>query len=237
MRWMFIVDVSFYAVLGILTFPLLVLVVSLLSGGSFDDGYNKVKTFLTKWADIQPQAFLDRVLKASGVTAVLFVLAFGAYFANRIGDAAIPYSSAVFGYFGSDTVRWSVKSENEWDEVKRRFRDETGIGPDRLKWEQAKADMGMYDVRFFRTIAVLFFFVAGSAVVASFRKGSRRKAAAALLTAILVLVVSHGLWVEREQQYIENLTSRYVSEYMKTHNNVPPERPQSYKGSWPGSYH
>ncbi len=207
-----------------------------LSGTTFDNAYNRIKTFLAKWADFQHQNFLERLLKASGVTVVLFLLGFIAYIANRIGDAAIPKSAAAFGYFGNDQVRWSIESEREWDEVKRRFRDITRIGPDRLKWEQAKAEMGRYDVRFFRTVAVMSFFVAISAVVALFRKGTRSKASVTLLTAILVLIASHWLWVEREQQYMENLISRYVSEYMKTHNNVGPERPPSYKGWWPGSY-
>ena len=236
MIWMLIVDIVFFALLGLLTFPLVVLMVAHLSGATFDNAYNRVKAFLAKWAEVQPQDFLDRVLKASGVTAVLFLLGFGAYVANRVGDAAIPQSAAAFGYFGSDQVRWSVESEKEWDEVRRRFRDVTGIGPDRLKWEQAKAEMGRYDVRFFRTVAAMSFFVAISAVVALFRKGTRSKAFVTLLTAFLVLVASHWLWVEREQQYMENLISRYVSEYMKTHDNVVPERPPSYKGWWPGSY-
>lgn len=195
-----------------------------------------MKAFLAKWSEIESQDLLDRVFKASGVTAVLFLLGFGAYVANRIGDAAIPRSAAIFGYFGSDQIRWSVESEREWDEVKRRFGDVTGIGSNRLKWEQAKAEMGRYDIRFFRTVAVMAFFVAISAVAGLFRKAARWKAFVTALTALLILVASHWLWVERDQQYMENLIAGYVSEHMKRHNNIPPERPPSYKGWWPGSY-
>jgi len=236
MNWMFVVDIAFYGVLGLLLCPLFVLVVALVTGGTFDNAYKTVKEFLAKWAAFQPQDFLDKVLKTSGVTAVVFLLGFTAYLANRIGDEALPHSSAVFAYFGSKEVRWSIEAEKEWDEVKQRFRDVTGIGPDRVKWEEAKANMGVYDTRFFRTSAVVFFFVALSAIVELFRKASRRRGVIALVAAMLALVVSHWLWVEREDQYIENLVSRYVSEYMKTHDGKAPERPPTYPGRWPGAY-
>ena len=101
MSWMFIVDIVFFALLGLLTFPLVVLMVAQLSGITFDDAYSRVKAFLAKWAEVQPQDFLDRVLKASGVTAVLFLLGFGAYVANRVGDAAIPQSAFGGGVVGN----------------------------------------------------------------------------------------------------------------------------------------
>lgn len=233
MNWMFIVDIAFFAILGLFTFPLIVLIVALLGGHTFDDARKKVKSFLANWGEVASKDFLDKLLSAAGITTTLFLLGFVAYTANRIGDAALPHSSSLFAYFRSAEVRWSVQSEGEWDEVKRQFRDVTGIGPDRLKWEHAKAEMGKYDVRFFRTIAVMFFFLAIIAVAALARRALRCRSLMVTGVALLALILSHWLWVERQEQYIENVLSRYVSEYMKQNNNQPPQRPASYPGWWP----
>lgn len=233
MNWMFIVDIGFFAILGLLTFPLIVLIVALLGSHTFEEARKKVRSFLANWGQVASKDFLGKLLNTAGITTTLFLLGFVAYTANRIGDAALPHSSALLAYFGSAEVRWSVQSESEWDEVKRQFRDVTGIGPDRLKWEQAKAEMGKYDVRFFRTMAVMFLFLAIVAVAALGRRALRGRSLATLAVALLALVFSHWLWVERQEQYIENVKSRYVSEYMKQHNNQAPPRPASYPGWWP----
>lgn len=235
MDWMFIVDIVFYAVVGLLVCPLFVLAVALLGGMTFDRAYEAVKAFLAKWTAIQPQDFLDKVFKTSGVATVVFLLGFGAYLGNRIGDAALPHTAAAFAYFGSKQVRWSIEAQKEWNEVKQRFRDVTGIGPDRIKWEEAKVNLGRYDIRFFRTMTVAFFIVSVSAIVALFRKASRRGAVNVLVASVLMLIMSHWLWVEREQQYVENLVSRYIGDYMKAHDGKVPESPATYPGRWPRS--
>jgi hypothetical protein len=233
MKWMFIVDIGFYALLGLLTFPLLVLMLAHVSGMTFSDAYKRLKSFQAEWAEIAPKDLFDRVLKTSGVTAVLVVLGIGPYLANRIGDAVIPHSSAVFKYFGSDVVRWSVESSEEWDNIKWDFRNVTAINADKSKWEEAKGEMGRHDVRFFRTLAVMSMCVGISAVCGLLRGGARSKAFIGLVSALLVLVASHWVWVDREQQFIKNLIARYVSEHMKARDNAMPVRPASYKGWWP----
>jgi len=45
MSGMFVVDIAFYALLGLLTFPLVVLMVAQLSGVSFDNAYKKGEGF------------------------------------------------------------------------------------------------------------------------------------------------------------------------------------------------
>lgn len=53
---------------------------------------------------------------------------------------------------------------------------------------------------------------------------------------VLVFLVSHWIWAEREEQYVQNLVSRYISEHMKVHQNKVPERPPSYSNRWPGTF-
>lgn len=233
MNWMFITDLAFYAVMGFLTFPMVVLIYSLLRGKSFDDAYKDVKAFLSKWAAIQPRDFVDRVLRVTGITTVAFLLGFGAYLANRVGDAGMPYTASWFGYFGSEQVRWANEHHSEWKRVLMELRTVSGIEHDRVKWEEAKAQAGKFDVRLFRTVAVLSLVVAISGLIALFRASTRGAAAVTLIVGLLGTLGSHALWAEREDQYMENVIARYASEYRQVNENALPTRPAFHKGWWP----
>jgi hypothetical protein len=233
MSWMFVVDLVFYAVLGILTFPLLVLIVALLSGRRFDAAYALVKGFLTRWAEIPGKDFVDKTLKVSGVSAMLFLLAFGAYVANRVGDWALPKTAPAFAYVSGDTLRWSTQHKGEWGTVVSDLRTLTKIEHDRQKWEEAKAQFGRYDVRFFRVLTVFCALLLASALVALARKRSVRAAAVAGSVAV-ALMLSHVLWIEREEQYMDNLLGRYMSEYSQQHAGAFPPKPAHFPdGKWP----
>lgn len=233
MSWMFVVDLVFYAVLGIMTFPLLVLIVALASGRRFDAAYARVKGFLTKWAEIPGNDFVDKVLKASGVSAMLFLLAFGAYVGNRVGDWALPNTAPALVFLGGEKLRWSTQYEGEWDAVVSELRTLTGIEHDRQRWEEAKAQFGRYDVRFFRVLTVFLALLLASAVIALARKPSARAGATAGAVAA-TLLLSHQLWVEREEQYMDNLVGRYMSEYARHNAGVFPPKPGHFPDSkWP----
>ncbi|MCC6407043.1 MAG: hypothetical protein IT453_07750 [Planctomycetes bacterium] len=235
MNWMYVVDIAFYACLGLLMFPLIPLALSQVRGGSYRDASTKVRAFVTEWGRVDPKSTVGRLLGVTGLGATLLVLGFVAYLANRLGDAFVPISSATFGYFGSEQVRWSVEHENEWDAVRFDFRQVSGIGSDRQRWEQAKGWMGSYDVRAARTAAVLAFVVVGSSIASLSRRGRRAKRLVSLGLAVSAVVVTHFLWVTREQQYIENLISRYADEYGKSHDGASPPIPRAYTGWWPGA--
>lgn len=232
MGWMFIVDLVFYAVLGIMTFPLLVLFVKMLSGQKFDDAYASVKGFVTRWAELPGKDFVDKTLKVSGVSAMLFVLAFGAYVANRAGDWALPKTAAWLMYFGEERVRWSAQYPGETDDVVTVLRTITKIEHDRQKWEEAKAGFGRYDVRFFRVLTVYCALLVVAALFNLFRKPSR--ASAATLAGItLALLASHALWAEREEQYWANLMGRYLSTHVQEKGGLP-TKPVHFPGKrWP----
>jgi hypothetical protein len=234
MTWMFVVDLVFYAVLGVMTFPVLVLIVALLSGRTFDAAHALVKAFLTRWANIPGQDFVDKALKVSGVSGMLFLLAFGAYLANRVGDWCLPKTAAAFSYFGGDQLRWSVVHKPEWEGVVRELRTLTKIEHDRVKWEEAKAQFGRYDVRFFRVLTVYCTLLAAAALVALARKPSRHASLAAGISLATVLLF-HALWVEREEQYMANVLGRYLSEYARQYPGSLPDKPRHFPVSrWPG---
>jgi len=232
MIWMFTVDIAFYAIVGVVSLPLLILSIATLGGLKYEDARQRVRTFLANWGDVVPQDLLDRLLRLGGISTLVFLLAFTAYTANRIGDAALPHTSAAFGYFRSAKVGWSICSENEWDTLKQDFREVAGIRSDRLMWEKAKAEMGKYDVRLFRTVAVMCL---GLALIASAVVGRRRYRRRVIYTALvawLAVVLTQWLWVERQEQYIENLVSRYQCEHLEKFNR-PPDKPEHYPGRWP----
>jgi len=225
------IDILFYAIIGLVTVPFLVLIVSLCKGTTYEQARLTLKSFLQGWADFASPDFIDKVFKTAGITTTLFLLGFVAYTANRVGDATLPHTAAVFSYFKMDKVEWSVVHEQEWKEAKWDFRETSGIDWNRLEWERTKAELGKYDVRFFRTIAVMFFVLAIAGLVGLLKRGKRIRGLVAMLAALLALTASHFLWAERQDQYIENLMSRYMSEYMSEHGNPPP-MPNSYPGHW-----
>lgn len=232
MIWMFTVDIAFYAIVGVVSLPILILSIATLGGLKYEDARQRVKDFLVNWGDVASQDLLDRLLRLGGISSLVFLLAFGAYTANRIGDAALPLTSKAFGYFHSEMVEWTIcYSKDEWKPLKQDFREVTGIGSDRLLWEKAKAEMGKYDVRLFRTVAVMCLGLALIASAAVGRKRYRRRVIYTALVAWVAVVLTQWLWVERQEQYIENLVSRYQCEYLKQHK-MPPE-PENYPGWWP----
>jgi hypothetical protein len=232
MSWMFITDIVFYALLGLFTFPVVVVIVAQVTDNTFEQGYRAVKRFLNRWASIPGKDFMDVVLKVSGVSTVLLLLAFGGYLANRLGDALLPHSAGLFGYFGSDEVRWVVQFDEEYDCVVWNLREVTGIRGDRVKWEEAKVGMGRYDVRFFRATSVIFGVLLINSLLAIIR-WRRTKYGIAFGITFLLVIASHWLWVDREEKFTENLIGRFISEYIAKHNHSP-SKPGNFGGLWSG---
>ena len=233
MTWSFIRDISFYALLGILSFVPIVAVVASFQNLPFAKARESTLKFLKKWATIAPTDWLGRVFNFAGLSTVLVLLGFLTYGLNRFGDATMPYTSTLVSHFGSDKVRWSIEHrDDDWHEVKFLFREVSGIKGDRLKWEEAKGHFGKYDVRFFRTVFFLFLLVLVAGVVDILSGSKFRKRGYGLsLLAVLGLVASQWLWVERQEQYVVNLVSRYESVYMERNKGKRPELPASYLGA------
>ena len=230
-HWMFMLDIGFYIVLGLLAFPLLILIVSLACGCSFKEGHGTIKEIFKATASVEPNGVLDKVLSISGVTSTLLLLGFVAYVANRLGDEAMPRTSGWAAYFGNKEVRWSVEDKNDWKGVKYHLRDASGIGPDRDKWEKAKTDMGAHDSRLFRTMAVYSFWLFVAAAIGLAWPYNRNRAWISLAVGFVSLVLCHWLWVEREGNYIENVVARCVDE--STRNAMAFAKPKTYPGHWP----
>ncbi|MCP4256794.1 MAG: hypothetical protein GY774_04605 [Planctomycetes bacterium] len=233
MSWTFILDNAFFAILGLLTFPILVLFVSSVSGWKYEDARKTVTDFLANWGQLASGKFINSLLNVAGVSSTLLLLSFLAYTANRTGDALVPKTGRIFFYFGSEEVRWSAEWKGEWKDVKWDLRDAAGIGSNRVRWEEAKGEMGKYDVRLFRTATVLLLGVAVGAIVGLIRKTRRHREAVILGFALLSIILMHWLWVERQEKYIENVVSRYTDEYMQSHEGDPPDKPKNYPGWWP----
>lgn len=233
MSWAFILDNAFFAILGLLTFPILVLFVSSVSAWEYEDTRKTVTDFLANWGQLASGKFINSLLNTAGVGSTLLLLGFLAYTANRTGDALVPKTARAFSYFGSEEVRWSAEWKGEWKDLKWAFRDATGIGPSRVKWEKAKGEMGKYDVRLFRTAAVLLLCTAVGAIVGLIRRTRWRRETVVLGFALLSIVHAHWLWAERKEKFIENVVSRYTDEYMQSHEGSPPDIPENYPGWWP----
>lgn len=233
MHWIFLIDIMFYSFLGFLTLPLVVLVVANLKNSTFNTSYDTLAAFLEKWSSIDKKGIAHIFRAAGGVSAICFILAFGAYVSNRIGDSLLPRSAALFEYFGSQEVRWSVESEKSWLGLGWNYREVSGIGGDRVKWEFAKAGMGIHDVRFLRIITVMFLILSVSALIGLFRRGSRLKYSGRLIVTFLIFVGCHFMWAERQEQYIRNLASGYIDHYYVKHK-LTPNPPADFPETWQG---
>lgn len=242
MDWVFVKDIGFYALLGLLTFVPLVAIVASVSKKRYGDAHNTLNDFLKKWGAIAPASFLNVVFKIAGTSTVLVLLGFLAYSLNRLGDSTMPHTSAWVGYFGSKKAGWSIENEGDWDEVKYEFRIITGIRTDRQRWEKKKAELGKYDLRFFRTAFFLFvmIFTAGfidvvyGGVLSRRRKvpkkGELRKRGCWLIfIALLGITLTQWLWVDRQEQYVKNLVAQYRDLYeQKYGEEEKPEILESY---------
>ena len=222
MIWAFLFDIGFYVLLGLLTFVPVVLLVAASRRASFPEAREAVKEFLNSWASIAPKDMLDKVFNIAGVSTALFILGFSAYAFNRLGDASMPYTSSLLQHFGNKKVRWSIEhAKDDWRDVKFCFREVTGIRGDRLRWEATKAELGKFDVRFFRTTLYLFVLLLVASVVDLTNKKYRRRGYALLAVSLVGILMSQFLWVERQANYIENLVSRYESVYLNQHETLP----------------
>lgn len=237
MDWIFVRDIGFYALLGLLTFVPLMVIVAAVGRKRYGDAHNALNDFLKKWASIAPDSFLKVVFRVAGTSTVLVLLGFLAYSLNRLGDSAMPHTSSWVGFFGSKKTGWSIELEAKWDSVKYEFRKISDIRTKRQEWEQKKAELGKYDLRFFRTSFFLFLMVFAAGFIDIVyggllskrgktiknkaspgeiepRRGELRKRGYWLVfIGLLGLILSQWLWVDRQTQYVKNLVAQYMDLY------------------------
>ena len=248
MTWALFRDLAFYAVLGLFAFCPIVVFVAAVSGKSFETARGDVTRFLESVGTLAPSNFTATVLHTAGISTILFMLAFCAYAASRVGDAVAPTTARWCSYFGDARVRWSVEhSRDEYRDVKFKLRELSEVRGDRVRWEETKAGLGANDVRLCRTMLVLAGLVCMGGIIGIVRERKRslpwwkrsaawRKRSSAWRVAVVGLcavVMSQWLWVERESNYVENLVSRYQSETLKM-DGMLPDLPSSYPGSAAG---
>lgn len=247
MTWQFVSDIAFYTLLGLLLYVPIVSIVAGFMKIPFDEARDDVKEFLLGWASIASNDLADKLFKAAGISTVLVILAISAYSLNRLGDAVMPHTVKMTTYFGGEYVRWSINEEdNEWQNIKFDYKEIAGMGTDRVAWERTKAELGKFDVRFFRTSFLLFalIIVAGSVdlllivfdvsrkkttlrVFDVSRKKIMLRGVALFIVGFLGAVLSQWMWIEQKENYVKNLVSSYESLYFKKHN-VRPTLPDSY---------
>ena len=214
MGWLFIADIAFFGLLGVLAFVPIVALVASIEQKSFASARSSVKKFLESWAAIGGEGFAEKVLKVAGVSTVVVILALSSYVFNRLGDATLPEIANVTTYYGMSRLQWSAEHKHDWKQVKSNLRVVTGIEGDRDKWEEVKAAAGSYDTRLFRTIFWLFAFLFVAGVIdLVFWKSHKSRGAFLLMAAIVGLLLSQWLWSERQDNYIENILWRYHSVY------------------------
>jgi hypothetical protein len=235
MSWMFVRHIAFYALLGMILFIPLVFLIAAFRKKDFKGAYVELKNFLEKWAVVAKPGLMKIIFNVAGISTVLVLLGFGAYYLNRIGDTTMPITSAWVSHFNNELVRWSIEhKDDEWSNMKFNYREITEIRGDRLKWEEAKVRMGKIDVRFFRIIffCFLLLLIAGTRDLFSRTEKKPKKevkyinrAIGLLLIAIIGLIISQWLWVERQWRYVDNLLAQYRSEYKHKHDDKEPEFP------------
>lgn len=212
MGWRFIADITFFGLLGVLTFVPIVALVASIEQKSFASARSSVKKFLESWAAIGGKGFVENVFKVAGISTVVMILALSSYVFNRLGDATLPELAKVTTYYGMSRLQWSVEHKHDWKRVKSNLRVFTGIEGDRDKWENVKAAAGAYDTRLFRTIFWLFAFLFVAGVIdLAFWKSQKSRGVFLLMAAIVGLLLSQWLWSEREDNYVENILWRYHS--------------------------
>jgi len=229
MNWIFIQDIVFYAILGIVTFVPLVAIVASLRKVSFKIARKQTFSFLETWANLAPKEWLQAIFTIAGLSGVLFLLSLGAYLFNRLGDETMPYTSKIVGHFGDRVIPWTIKYGEDWDKIRKEFRTVSGIEHDSRKWEEAKVELGVREVRLSRVLFYLFLllFVAGIADTVGSKK-FRSRGLCLLFIGMLGLAASQFLWVKRQKQFVTNLVARYETTYSSKNKGQKPELPTSY---------
>jgi hypothetical protein len=242
MAWDFISDIGFYGFLGLLFSLPLTYLAGAVWRVSQKTATIRLRDNADRWIGAADAGAIGKLLGLAGVSTICLLLGFGAYAANRVGDAAMPITSRVVGHFGDDEVAWSIEQEDGgWRQLRYDFRDLSGIGGDEVEWERAKAAMGRYDVRFFRTAVVLFAIVALAALLDLGRSMFNRQVAEGILpwterrsrgwyllaAGVVGMVISQFLWGDREGKFVENMLARYDNLYWSAYCELPP-LPEGY---------
>ena len=219
MDWAFIVEIPFYALLGFILFIPLVLLTAAINKKIFEEGLNDLNGYLKNWINSVGKGTLPKLFKITGISTLIFLLAFFAYALCRLGDATMPYTSSFVKHLGNKKVQWSIEQrENDWRNLKFNYHEISEIKGDKAVWGDIKKALGKTDVRLFRTSFYFFVIILIAAFIDLANREFRRKRGIRLLAiALLGIFLSQSLWIERQANYVENLVSGYEGKYLEKH--------------------
>lgn len=234
MDWMFLANPIFYILLGMLLFVPVVCLVSACEQEQWSVSRDKVGKFLKEWVAATDTSMLGKAMNLAGVSTIVLLLGLGAYGMNRLGDATIAHASGLFRHFGYEAARWASEQEGaQWDDLRFAYRELSWIGSDEAAWEAAKAEMGRLDIRFFRTLAMLFVLIGIAGLIDVLTavlsrnnaktepQSFRKRGDLLILVGILGVIYSVFIWAERQDKFVRNVAARYEDAYLESVRGRP----------------
>jgi hypothetical protein len=220
--WNFTRDSGFYMLLVFLNFLSITLLVASARAVKLDEARTDTIRFLKQWTSPFDNGAIKTLAVIGVTTGAALFLVFQAFYLNRLGDATLPIVSGMFNYFGDTRVQWENEERYEWTTTVQAFRRLGSADLDRDAWEKLKANLGKYDVRFFRVMVYLFLIVLIAGLLDLFGRGEFRRRGALLATiGTFGVFTSLFLWTERQGNYVENLVAAYQSTQFKQNKTLP----------------
>ncbi len=209
MNWVFFRAKTFYALMGLFGAVAIVAIVASLNRNPLLASFGEMRTFLEAWSRLVPDQSLKKVVELLGYPIAVLILGLFAYILDFLGDMTLPTLSSCLRHFNKPRVKWSIAESNgDWRKSKIAYRTVHEIEGDRIKWDTAKANLGKFSVRFFRTtVYIVFLLLIAGIIDISSSNEFRGRGIALIVIGLVGMPMSIALWGARYERYIDNLMS------------------------------